>query len=448
MKAAIYIRVSTKEQVENYSIPSQLERLQAYCKSKDWEIYDTYIDGGHSGASTDRPDLKRMISDIKHFDTVVVYKLDRLSRSQRDTLELIEDHFLKNEVNFASVTENLDTSTPMGRAMIGIMSAFAQLERELIAERMREGHIKRAEDGLRGMGGDYDPSGFKRENGLLITKSDEKEHIQQSFNLYEQYHSITKMQRELKLLGYPVWRFRRYRDILSNPLYKGCVVFAKEVYKGQHEQFISEEQFDRVQILLERHKGHNTHKAKESLLSGLLQCGCCGEIYLSYTTGSNHKGNKYRYYMCKARRFPSEFPEKCMNKNWNSNKLEQIIADEIKYLSVSKNLSANKSNKIDYRAREKKIQDKIERLLNLYIEGSIQKEILDKQMSILNAEKEELQKRKEEEQDRYDVLTEDKLKSYIIDLTGSNFNTKQAAIQKLIKSITLRNEEIKIEWNY
>ncbi|MGR5966684.1 recombinase family protein [Bacillus cereus] len=83
-------------------------------------------------------------NDLKNIDVVVVYKLDRLSRSQRDTLELIEEHFLKNKVDFVSITETLDTSTPFGKAMIGILSVFAQLERETIAERMRMGHLKKS----------------------------------------------------------------------------------------------------------------------------------------------------------------------------------------------------------------------------------------------------------------------------------------------------------------
>ena len=197
MKAALYMRVSTREQIENYSIPSQKEKLEAYCKSKGWDIHDTYIDGGYSGSNIDRPDLQRLLGDIKDVDVVIVYKLDRLSRSQKDTLELIEDNFLKNNVEFVSLTETLDTSSPFGRAMIGILSVFAQLERENIAERMRNGHIKRAEEGYRGMGGDYDPSGYARVDGELVIKPDEKEHIQAVFDLYEQYHSITKAQNEL-----------------------------------------------------------------------------------------------------------------------------------------------------------------------------------------------------------------------------------------------------------
>lgn len=451
MKAALYIRVSTREQTENYSIPSQIEKLEAFCKSKGWTIYDKYIDAGYSGSNTNRPDLQRMIRDINNINVVIVYKLDRLSRSQRDTMELIEDTFLKNKVEFVSITETIDTSTPFGRAMIGILSVFAQLERENIAERMRIGQIKRVEAGYHTSGGDYDPAGFKKENGLLITKPDEKEHIQLAFDLYEQLHSITKVQRELKLRGYPVWRFRRYRDILANKLYIGEVSFAGKYYKGKHEQFISKEQFDRVQKLLERHKGKNAHKAKQSLLSGLMTCKSCGESYLTYS--SVHKGKhgvqQYRYYICKARRFPSEYPEKCMNKNWNAKDLEKVIIDEIKYLTTVKKISHKKNKKINYKSQLKKIDEKIERIINLYGEGKIEKEILDKQIDLFNAEKETvLQKQQDEEEKNNNIVSQNEINELVINLSNVDFNAKQATIQKLIKQIYIDGEDIEIEWNF
>ncbi|RDW17012.1 recombinase family protein [Oceanobacillus arenosus] len=450
MKAALYIRVSTREQIENYSIPSQKEKLEAYCKSKGWEIYDFYIDGGFSGSNTDRPDLQRMISDIKEIDVVMVYKLDRLSRSQKDTLELIEDTFLKNNVEFVSLTETLDTSSPFGRAMIGILSVFAQLERENIAERMRNGHIKRAEDGYRGMGGDYDPAGYARVDGELVTKPDEKKHVQLAFDLYERYHSITKVQKELKLLGYNVWRFRRYRDILANRLYVGYVSFAGEHYKGRHEAFIAEEQYDRVQALLEMHKGANAQKAKESLLAGLITCSCCGEKFVTYTTTDRRKDKvyKYRYYLCKARRFPIEYGHKCTNKNWNSKKLEEIIIKEIQFLSIGKKNGTPKIKKVNYEVQIKKVTEKIERVLGLYAEGTIPKQTLDKQIEIYNTEKDEILKRQKENSAAQNVISDEEIDNLVTNLTKSDFPTKRAAIQKLVKQISINGEDIDISWNF
>ncbi|PEQ08062.1 recombinase family protein [Bacillus toyonensis] len=448
-KAAIYIRVSTQDQVENYSIEVQRERIRAFCKAKNWDVYDEYIDGGYSGSNLERPSIKKLLNDLKNIDVVVVYKLDRLSRSQRDTLELIEEHFLKSNVDFVSITETLDTSTPFGKAMIGILSVFAQLERETIAERMRMGHIKRAENGLRGNGGDYDPSGYTRKNGYLIIKTDEAKHIKRVFDLYEQYHSITRVQEILKEEGYPIWRFRRYRDILSNILYIGRVTFAGKEYEGQHEPIISSEQFKRVQVLLERHKGHNTHKAKQSLLSGLITCSCCGENYVAYSTGKSKdvESKKYYYYICRAKRFPAEYEERCMNKTWSRKKLEEVVISELKSLTEEKKQTHKKEKKINYAKLIKDIDKKMERLLDLFMNTTnISRNLLEQQMEKLNLEKEKLllkQQRSEESLSREITLTA------IDDLFETlEFKEKQIIINNFIEQIYINNENVEIIWRF
>ena len=136
MNVFCYVRVSTENQLENYSIEEQTKRLEAYCLAKGWTIPEVYTDGGFSGGNTNRPALQMMLHDLHSniAQAVVVYKLDRLSRSQKDTLMLIEDEFLANHVDFISVNENFDTSTPFDRAMIGMLSVFAQLEKDQIVE--------------------------------------------------------------------------------------------------------------------------------------------------------------------------------------------------------------------------------------------------------------------------------------------------------------------------
>lgn len=453
LRAAIYIRVSTQEQIENYSIPSQKERLEAFCKSKGWILTETYIDPGYSGSNTDRPALQRLLTELNKIDVVVVYKLDRLSRSQRDTLDLIEEHFLKNNVEFVSITETLDTSTPFGKAMIGILSVFAQLERETIAERMRMGHIKRAEEGYRVSGGDYDPAGYGRKDGELYLKEDEAIHIKTAFDLYEQFHSITKVQKRLKELGYSVWRFRRYNDILRNKLYCGYVSFAGKYYKGRHEPVITEEQFERVQLMLARHKGHNAHKAKESLLSGLLTCGHCGEIYHTYQSKDKLKNGQervYRYYLCRARRFPSEYEEKCMNKTWNYKKLEGLIIDEINDLVTEKKIEKTTTATVDYERLIRKIDEKMERVLELYTNNkNIPVELLNKQINALENEKNELLSKQEHQGfQQSNTISESDLEKYSIDLLAADFSTRQAIVQKLIKEIIIHGDDLEIVWNF
>lgn len=125
MNVVGYVRVSSDAQVENYSIPQQKKAIESYCKAKDWNLVKMYVDGGYTGANINRPALQELIADIKAYELVLVFKLDRLSRKQKDTLELIEI-FEKNGTKFASISENFDTSTPLGMAMIGILSTFAQ----------------------------------------------------------------------------------------------------------------------------------------------------------------------------------------------------------------------------------------------------------------------------------------------------------------------------------
>src|SRR5699024_5250634 len=138
---------STEHQRENYSIAEQTDRLTAFCAAKDITIGRIYTDGGYSGGTLRRPALQDMLAHLPEYDVVIVYKLDRLSRSQKDTLLLIEDYFLAKQVDFISVCENFDTSTPLGRAMIGMLSVFAQLEKEQITERFTMGRLARAKNG-------------------------------------------------------------------------------------------------------------------------------------------------------------------------------------------------------------------------------------------------------------------------------------------------------------
>lgn len=146
----MYIRVSTNFQFEEgYSVGAQTEKLEKYCNYQEIDNYDLYIDGGYSGSNLNRPEMKRLIKEIQEgkVESVVVVKLDRLSRSQKDTIYLLEDVFEANDVGFISLNENFDTTTPYGKAMVGILSVFAQYERENIRERTQMGITERIKTG-------------------------------------------------------------------------------------------------------------------------------------------------------------------------------------------------------------------------------------------------------------------------------------------------------------
>ena len=168
--ALIYIRVSTREQAEEgYSIGEQEERLKKYCDAMNWNIGGIFIDPGFSGANINRPALQKMIKEIErgNGDIVLVDKLDRLSRSQYDTLFLINKVFSAHNCSFVSRAEAFDTSTPFGRAMVGILSVFAELERERIKERMSDGREGRAKEG-KYRGGGHIPIGYDYDRAVEL----------------------------------------------------------------------------------------------------------------------------------------------------------------------------------------------------------------------------------------------------------------------------------------
>ena len=158
----LYIRVSTMEQaMEGYSVVEQENRLKRYCEAMGFRIHKVHIDAGFSGASLDRPAIQEVIRDVQGrlVKKVIVWKLDRLSRSQKDTLIMLEDVFLANDCDFVSMMESFDTSTAFGRAIVGILAAFAQLERENIKERTMMGRAARIAKGH--YNGSHPPLGYK-----------------------------------------------------------------------------------------------------------------------------------------------------------------------------------------------------------------------------------------------------------------------------------------------
>src|SRR5699024_2663317 len=193
------------------------ERLTSYCEALGYMIDDFYVDGGYSGTNINRPGMARLINDVKNEDTdiVLVYKLDRLSRSQKDTLYLIEEVFLKNNVAFISMQESFDTSTAFGRAMVGILSVFAQLEVENMKERSKMGKLERAKEGL--WGGGIDPFGYDYVDGKLI-KNANAEIVKKAYDLYLSGDGTPTIARKLGNVGRS-----KVRAWLLAPVYAGKI---------------------------------------------------------------------------------------------------------------------------------------------------------------------------------------------------------------------------------
>lgn len=283
-RVAIYVRVSTARQdIEGYSIPKQKERLIAYCKAKGWVVAGMFVDPGHSGSSIERPDLLKMIDGVTagKFDVVLVYKLDRLSRSQKDTLALIEDVFLANDVDFVSMQESFDTSTIYGRAMVGILSVFAQMERETIAERTLLGRSGRAEEGL-WHGGGTDPIGYDYIDGELVINDSEAQQVRDVYAFYAMGLSVSEISRRME--GHKTkhgdWSHTStIGNVLDNPLYAGTVHFDGVTGKGSHTPIVSEAIDKRVKALRANLRRSAGVVDSPYLLTGLIYCASCGARY-------------------------------------------------------------------------------------------------------------------------------------------------------------------------
>lgn len=256
--AAIYIRVSTLDQArEGYSLDAQEQTLRKWCSDHKYRIYDLYADRGISGKDIDhRPDMIRLMRDAQagHFNAVVFWALSRFTRSVQDLYSTMTK-FQKWNVSMVSYTESFDTSTPMGRAMIGIVGVFAQLERELTGERVSAAMLARAQKGKRTCSEilGYD---LKGKDSFSINEK-EAEFVRFCFDKYLERKNLTEVAELCRKKGYRGKRGKipnayTVSVILTRPQYCGYNTFLDRVYKGNHEPIISVETYNKVQRLLMR----------------------------------------------------------------------------------------------------------------------------------------------------------------------------------------------------
>lgn len=474
MRVAIYVRVSTIEQYkEGYSIAEQIARLTKYCEAKGWTVYKVYIDGGYSGASMERPALQEMIRDIGYglFDAVLVYKLDRLSRSQRDTLEIIEDILLPSNIEFVSMTENLDTSTPFGRAMIGILSVFAQLEREQIKERMQIGIEGRAKKG-KWHGTKCSPIGYDYKDDRLRVIPYEAMMVKEAFELFAARTPINRICTDFEKRGYK-HRYGHFLassmgKMLKNPLYAGFIEKNGQLYEAQHEAIVPKELFDNVQrIFDERDKDNPNRKYSfkcNSALGGLLYCKHCGAKYCRVLGHAKQDGTKSAFYVCYSRNKKVKskivYPN-CKNRIWRMEELDNKVFAEITKLSFdpkyieeirSVNLDDEKPRKIALLGKRiEALTAQISRYSDLYSLGSMDMDEVKSKIDPLTAERQSLKVELDMLQKASNVTTEHTLKlahSFGDALESGVLEDIRFIVDELIEKIELDGEKIRIFWTF
>lgn len=257
-RVAIYIRVSTLDQArEGYSLEAQEKTLRKCCDDRKYAVFDLYADKGISGKDIEhRPDMNRLLQDAKEgkFDIVLFWALSRFTRSVSDLYSTMEN-FQKWNVDMVSYTEAFDTSTPMGRAMIGIVGVFAQLERELTSERVSAAMAERASQGKRTCSEilGYDLDG---KDSFKINEK-EAEYVRFCFSEYLLRKNLSEVAEEANKRGFRGKRGRKptawtVQVILNHPQYCGYNTFLGEVYKGNYDSIIDVDTFNKVFTLLKR----------------------------------------------------------------------------------------------------------------------------------------------------------------------------------------------------
>ncbi|XCA33361.1 MAG: recombinase family protein [Wolbachia endosymbiont of Polyergus mexicanus] len=302
VRCAIYTRKSNEDGLEQKfnSLDAQRVACEKYIKSREgWvALAKRYDDGGFSGKNLERPAIKELFEDVKagEVDCVVVYTLDRLSRETKDCIE-VTSFFRRHRISFVAVTQIFDNNTPMGKFVQTVLSGAAQLEREMIVERVKNKIATSKEQGL-WMGGTL-PLGYDvKDKGLIISEKEAKT-VKHIFERYLELRSMAELARELNREGYrtksDIFKKATMRRIITNPVYIGKIRHYEKQYEGKHEAIIEEEKWKKAQELI-KNQPYRGVRYEEALLKGIIKCKSCNvNMTLTYAKKEN---KRYRYYVC------------------------------------------------------------------------------------------------------------------------------------------------------
>ncbi len=371
IRCAIYTRKSTEEglQQEFNSLDQQRDRCELYIGSQEdqgWVcLPQRYDDGGFTGGNMERPALQQLMADIaaEKVDCVVVYKVDRLSRSLMDFSKIM-DQFEKHNISFVSVTQQFNTTSSLGRLTLHILLSFAQFERELISERTRD---KMAAARRRGKwAGGAPPLGYDTVNSKLVVNELEADRIRELFCLYLDRKSLLEVVKEL---NHRSWTTKRWTTkagkvrggskfdknnlyyILRNVLYIGKVCYQDEIYEGEHQGIVESAVFEQVQQQLMRHGksgGLGTRVKNGGILSSLIRCHACGCAMTHTYTARGSK--RYRYYVCLHAQ--KRGYDTCPAPSIPAEELERFVVDQIRVIGCDSSLLATSLAEIGKRSDE------------------------------------------------------------------------------------------------
>ncbi len=357
--AAIYARKSTDAKLEQQvnSISVQCAAARSFIESQKhqgWYCIDEELsDNNQSGATLKRPALRRLMQLIKKgkVKVVVVNRLDRISRSLSQFLELMT-FFEEHGVALVSVTQNINTSTPMGRLMLSIIMSFSEFERELICERVTERMYAARKNGQFLGGRPVLGYNIKPEGRALEIDEIEAIRVREIFELYLELRSIKAVVLELKKRG---WKNKQWvtregkviggtdftastlHNLLKNQIYTGKVTLKGEIYEGQHNGIVDPDIFARVQSMLANNdvqKGNRNRNSHDALLKGLLKCKSCGTAFVH--AGTKKKSKYYRYYTCSNKRLNGAHA--CPSPSIPAGEIENLVTEQLMSIGTNPEL--------------------------------------------------------------------------------------------------------------
>lgn len=361
VRCAIYTRKSTDENLDSEfnTLDAQREAAEAYIASQrheGWTLLPTgYDDGGFSGGNMERPGLQRLLGDVEagRIDCIVVYKVDRLSRSLLDFARIIEILDRKG-VSFVSITQQFNTTTSMGRLVLNILLSFAQFEREIIGERIRDkvAATKRKGKYCGGMpvlGYDAD-----RERKCLVVNPEEAELVRHVFTRFVETGSTTELAKELNAAGHRtkswttkkgdlhagvLWNLGHIYRLLNNPIYIGEVSHKGVRYPGEHDPIVPRRLWDQAhRILAQNHRARSgqTRTKTAALLRGIIRCAHCDRSM--GPTYTKHRGKVYRYYLCVGA--AKNGRDECPVRTVPAGDVERAVVDQLRAILSSPEMVA------------------------------------------------------------------------------------------------------------
>jgi site-specific DNA recombinase len=465
---ALYCRVSTDEQArEGISLDEQQERLKAYCRAMGWsEEPLLFIDDGYSAKNLDRPELNRLLKEVKKgtISKILVTKLDRLSRRLLDLLKLI-DMFQEHNVSFISISESFDTNTPSGRLTLQVLGAVAEFERERIRERVFENMLHAARQGKWLT---QSPYGYRLQNKELVIYEPEAQIVRNVYDWYLNkglgYYAIAK---KLNEEGIPSrqkkeWSIRAIKLMLTNPVYKGTLVWnrmdsskSKRVKKDDADWVVLEDAcpaiidqatWEQVQKRVNKKQMAPRAQTSPHLLGGLLKCGRCGSGMSIGWSGSAK--NRYRVYRCSANKNKGT----CTSKQYRADDVESWFKHGLLKLADSINsqmiphliqkAAENEESTIEQKIRTAK--NRYKRKVEAYTAGLIELEDLNeekKRMEQIIAEVQKTENASSVDVKKLEAMVKEKMNNVIDAIDVLPVPEAKSLIKTIVEKVILLDEK-------